>query len=299
MISGRKPLTVAETLAEGVALIAAGSGESARADAQILLASVLQRERGWLAAHGDAFLSRAQAEKFFEHCAKRASGVPVAYITGFAGFYGREFAVNEHVLVPRPETELLVEDALAHLRAAIAESPVPAPVVTVFEAGVGSGAIGCTIAAEIPHAALDATDVSAGALETAKYNARRLNVHSRCSFAIADVVKAYPPRRYHVVVANLPYIPTASLPQKPDPAAFEPRAALDGGPDGLQHYRKLLARLPHMVRAGSLVLLEAAPPTIGALAALTRAALPDAGVEIRHDYAGLERYVAAVTPRAA
>src|SRR5579883_3143966 len=136
MISGRKPLTVAETLAEGVALIAAGSGESARADAQILLASVLQRERGWLAAHGDAFLSRAQAEKFFEHCAKRAGGMPVAYITGFAGFYGREFAVNEHVLIPRPESEHLVQDAVAHLRSKI-DARLPAPsVLTVYEAGI-------------------------------------------------------------------------------------------------------------------------------------------------------------------
>jgi len=299
MISGRKPLTVSETLAEGIARIAAGCGQSARADAQILLAFELGRERAWLAGHGEAFLSRAQADKFFEHCEKRAAGVPVAYITGFAGFYGREFAVNEHVLIPRPETELLVEDALTHLRAAIANSVVQAPVLTVFEAGVGSGAIACTIAAEIPHAALDATDVSASALEIAKYNARRLNVQSRCTFAIADVVKAYPPRRYHVVVANLPYIPTGALPRKPDPAGFEPRAALDGGPDGLQQYRKLLGRLPHMVRAGTLVLLEAAPPTIGTLAALTQAALPGAAVEIRSDYAGLERYVAAVAPPAA
>src|SRR6185437_1134162 len=130
--------------ARGMVLLAKSS-PNPRADAQILLAFTLGREREWLVSHGENFLSASQAEKFVSLCEKRAMGMPVAYITGFAGFYGREFAVNEHVLIPRPETEHLVEDALAHLRSKIDPNALVKPLFTVFEAGVGSGAISCTI----------------------------------------------------------------------------------------------------------------------------------------------------------
>ncbi|HEV3152571.1 MAG TPA: peptide chain release factor N(5)-glutamine methyltransferase [Candidatus Baltobacteraceae bacterium] len=290
MLSSQKPQTVAETLARGTELLA--DGPSGRTDAQILLAFTIGRDRAWLLAHGETFLSRAQADRYLALCRKRAGGMPVAYITGFAGFYGREFAVNEHVLIPRPESEHLVQDALAHLRSKVdARSPAPS-VLTVYEAGIGSGAIGCTILAEVPQAALEGSDISFAALKVAEYNARRLNVYVRCKFYAADVVKPNSSQKYDVVIANLPYIPSAAVPQKPDPVGFEPRIALDGGADGLDHYRKLLTRLPNMLRSGGLALMEAAPPTIGRLAGLARDAMPHAAVEIRHDYAGLERYVA-------
>src|SRR5581483_3540156 len=142
--AGYKPQTVTATLARGMLLLAKTS-PTPRADAQILLAFTLGRDREWLVTHGESFLSRPQTEKYVTLCEKRAGGLPVAYITGFAGFYGREFAVNEHVLIPRPETEHLVQDAVAHLRSRIdARSPAPS-VLTVYEAGIGSGAIGCTI----------------------------------------------------------------------------------------------------------------------------------------------------------
>src|SRR5579884_1772303 len=145
--AAQKPQTVAATLARGVVLLAK-STPTPRADAQILLAFTLGREREWLISHGESFLSRAQSEKYIAYCEKRAAGMPVAYITGFAGFYGREFSVNEHVLIPRPETEHLVEDAIAHLRSRM--DPQLKQLFTVFEAGVGSGAIACTLAAELP-----------------------------------------------------------------------------------------------------------------------------------------------------
>jgi release factor glutamine methyltransferase len=290
--AGSKPQTVTATLARGVVLLAKSS-PTPRVDAQILLAFTLGREREWLVSHGENFLSANQAEKYASLCEKRAAGMPVAYITGFAGFYGREFAVNEHVLIPRPETEHLVEDAITHLRSKIDPNAPVRPLFTVFEAGVGSGAIACTIAAEVPGAVLEGTDTSTAALKVANYNAQRLNVNARCKFYNADVVKGNDPKSYDLVVANLPYIPSEHVPSKPDPVGFEPRAALDGGPDGLSHYRKLLAAAPRMLRPGALMLMEAAPPTIAQLRDLTVAALPEAAVEIRHDYAGQERYVAA------
>lgn len=285
-----RPETVTAILARGTVLLAKSSA-SPRADAQILLAFTLGREREWLHTHGESFLSAAQAERYAAFCQKRAAGMPVAYITGFAGFYNREFAVNEHVLIPRPETEHLVEDAIAHLRAKIDPHAAAKQLFTVFEAGVGSGAISCTIAAEISGAVVDGTDVSTAALKVAEYNARRLNVHTRCNFTHADVVKTNLRRSYDLIVANLPYIPSADVPRRPDPAGFEPALALDGGPDGLSLYRKLLDAAPAILRPGALFLMEAAPPTVHALAALTRRALPAAAVEVRADYAGLDRYV--------
>lgn len=295
MLTGQKPQTVSATLAHGIVQLAKSSA-TPRLDAQILLAFTLGREREWLLTHGESFLSRAQAERFASLCEKRVSGMPVAYITGFAGFCKREFAVNEHVLIPRPETEHLVEDALAHLRSKIDPAAPARQLFTAFEAGVGSGAIACTIAVEISGTIVEGTDASLAALKVAEYNARRLNVHNRCKFYYADVVKNGTDRSYDLVIANLPYIPSADIPQKPNPVGFEPSIALDGGPDGLVHYRKLLAAAPAMLRPGALLLLEAAPATMHALRDLTQTALPDATVEIRHDYAGHERYIWALIP---
>lgn len=213
---------------------------------------------------------------------RRERGEPLAYITGFAGFYGREFAVTSDVLIPRPETEHLVEDAIAFLR-------VTGRLV-VLDVGTGSGAIACSIAAEVPAALVDATDVSAAALAVARENAERLAVAERCTFALADIVGDYS-RRYDVIIANLPYIPSADVPARPHPVGFEPRVATDGGPDGLEQYRKLLAAAPRLAAPGALVLLEAAPPTMTALRALAEAAFPAAEVRVCRDYAGLERYV--------
>ncbi len=216
--------------------------------------------------------------------------MPIAYITGRAGFYGREFAVNEHVLVPRAETEHLVEDAIAFLNAQNTRRG-PSPTLRVFEAGIGSGAVACTIAAEVAQAAVEGTDISARAVRTARDNARRLSVDARCDFHLGNVVKPHEQSAYDLIVANLPYIPTSEIPQRPDPVGFEPVAALDGGPDGLAQYRSLLTDVSTMLRPGALLLMEAAPPTMQTLSAMTRSALPGADVEVRRDYAGLERYL--------
>ncbi|MFN2449795.1 MAG: peptide chain release factor N(5)-glutamine methyltransferase [Candidatus Baltobacteraceae bacterium] len=290
MIAAHKPQTVAATLARGTLLLAKTS-TSPRADAQILLAHTLGRERGWLIAHGETFLSRAQAEKFVGLCGKRATGMPVAYITGFAGFYKREFAVNENVLIPRAETEHLVEDAIAFLQSKVTDDAPVRQLFTVFEAGIGSGAIACSLAAELPNAIVEGTDISLAAIKVAEYNARRLNVHTRCRFSYADIARMSDEKKYDVVVANLPYIPSAQVPRKPDPAGFEPAMALDGGADGLTQYRKLLEAAPRLLRSGGLLLIEAAPATIGALAALTQTAFPGAALEVKRDHAGIDRYV--------
>ncbi len=289
-----KPQTIAAILARGI-LSLAKTSTSPRADAQLLLAHALGRDREWLLANSESFLMKPQIEKFRTLCERRSTGTPIAYILGLAWFYGREFSVNDSVLIPRPETEHLVDEAVAFLRARV-NLDLPKALLTVLDVGVGSGAIGCSIAAEVPNAVIEGTDASAAALKVAEHNARRLNVQARCKFYLGDLAGPVGERRYDVLVANLPYIPTADVPAAPNPVGFEPRQALDGGPDGLSFYRRLLVDAPRLMRPGGLLLLEAAEPTMNGLEALATDAFPGGTIEVRSDYGGLPRYVKVKAP---
>ncbi len=279
-------MTIDDALARGAGLLERSS-RSPRADALLLLERVLERPRSWIVAHGGDSSRAGDAAQFFTLCERRAAGRPLAYVLGSAGFYGREFVVDESVLVPRPETEHLVDDAIAFLREMPREQ-VPA----VLDLGTGSGAIACTIAAET-RALVDAVDASPAALGVARENARRLNVAGRCRFIFGDLIAPVNAQRYDVVIANLPYVPTNDIPNRPDPLSFEPRLALDGGRDGLAIYGRLLPQMREILNPHALVLLEAAPPTIAALSQLAATALKDFVIEVRSDYAGMERYVRA------
>ncbi len=279
-------MTIADALARGTGLLERSS-ESPRADALLLLERVLERPRSWIVAHGQDRTAASDASRFFELCERRAAGRPLAYVLGSAGFYGREFIVDEAVLVPRPETEHLVDDAIAFIKQ-MPRDRTPA----VLDLGTGSGAIACTIASETP-ARVDAVDISAAALNVARENARHLNVADRCRFICGDLTAPVKAERYDVVIANLPYVPSGDIPNGPDPLSFEPRLALDGGADGLALYGRLLPALPEILNPRALVLLEAAPPTIPALSHLTATTLKDYVIESCSDYAGLERYVRA------
>ena len=295
MISRQTPETIQAALARGTVLLAKSS-DSPRLDAQLLLAHVLGKEPSWLVAHAESYLARMQAERFTGLLAKRAAGTPVAHAIGMWSFYGRSFEVNESVLVPRPETEHLVEAAVAYLGRRLEAHAFTKHLFTLLDVGVGSGAIACSIAAEFPTVVVDGTDVSEDAVKVAERNARRFNVHGRCKFIVGDLTQPVSHKQYDAVIANLPYVPSA------DVAALrgsDPDVALDGGPDGLDHYRRLLPALPPVLKPDCLVLLEAAPPTIRTLAELVHGALPDATVAIERDYGGRERYVAASRERAA
>ncbi|MBV8150860.1 MAG: peptide chain release factor N(5)-glutamine methyltransferase [Candidatus Eremiobacteraeota bacterium] len=289
-----RPQTVAQTLARGIVALAR-NGESPRSDALQLMAHVLGRERAWIAAHGETFLSKPQGEKFASLCELRAAGTPLAYILGFAGFYGREFAVNDKVLVPRPETEHLVDEALAFVKARV-DPNLPKHFVTALDVGVGSGAIACTIAAENANVFVEGTDTSSAAIKIAQHNARRLNVIGRCRFHYGSLAEPVRERTFDVIVANLPYIPTGDLPAPPNPVGFEPREALDGGPDGLAAYRRFVPAAPVLLRPGGLLLLEAAPPVIDGLAVVVAEAFPRVDFEVGEDYAGLPRYLKLLAP---
>jgi release factor glutamine methyltransferase len=272
-------------LASAIAALEA-SGSSPRLDALALLERVLGRDRAWLIAHDREALSAKQSAEFETLWRRRRSGVPIPYILGTAAFYGREFLVNERVLIPRPETEHLAEEAIGFIRDR-------GSAARVLDVGTGSGALACSIAAET-NAIVDATDAFPAAVAIARENAKRLGVTDRCLFYEGDLADRVTGRRYDVILANLPYIPTADLPSLPDPVGFEPRNALDGGRDGLSLYRKLIPQLPPLLNENGLVLLEAAPPTIDTLKKLLRSALPSFTISLGLDYAGLERYVKAI-----
>ncbi len=240
------------------------------------------RRREWLVAHGKTEPSAEEAAAFEALCERRHAGEPVAYLLGNTQFYGREFVVNDRVMVPRPETEHLVDEALRFIRGPM----------HVLDVGTGCGAIACTIAAET-NAVIDATDNSRAAVEIATQNARRLGLLDHVRFHHGDLAEPVRKRRFDVIIANLPYVPAPDLPRRPDPASFEPRQALYGGPDGLVHYRRLLPQLPCLLNEGALLLLEAAPPTIHRLMQLVRSSFPYFVIDECTDYARLPRYIRA------
>ena len=281
-------MTVAAALAQARAALAPHS-ETAALDAQTLLAAVLHRERAWLLAHPQARLTPRQHRRLQRACARLAHGVPLPYVLGYWHFYGRKFALTPAVLIPRPETETLVERALEWLR----QHPHRRRVADV---GTGSGILAITLAAEVPAARIIATDISPAALAVAHDNARRHRVAERIAFVETDLLAAAP-GPFDLIVANPPYIPTAALAALPV-ARHEPREALDGGPDGLTVVRRLLAQACARLAPGGLLLLEIAADQGEAASGLARAACPQAVVRRHPDLAGRDRVVAVALPLA-
>jgi len=265
-------------------------GETGALDASRLLEYVTGRDRAGLLMAADVPLDAASKHEFNRLVARRERGEPVAYIVGQTGFYGRTFVVDERVLVPRPESEHIVEALIDDLRARRKTGGI------VADVGTGSGALGITLACELPELAVYATDISPGALSVARRNAARNGVFRRCTFLGGDLLEPLVRfgERLDAVVANLPYIPADDVPLAPNPAGYEPRIALDGGPDGLDLYRRLLAQLNSPIARDAAVFLEAAPGTIEPLAELVEELFPAAFIEIGEDYGGLERFVSFV-----
>ena len=252
-------------------------------DAPLVLGYVLGKNRAWLFAHDGDTLDGDTFRRFEILSERRRAGEPLAYIFGSAGFFGREFSVNSRVLVPRPETEHLIDEVLAFAKSI--ETP------RILDVGTGSGAIAITLAADLPKAVVDAVDISGEALDVARSNAKRLRVEKRVNFFQGDLIEPVRESRYDAIVANLPYVPTGDIAPSPDPVSYEPRLALDGGLDGLDLYRRLLARVQSVMRPDCILLLEAAPPNMSLLVTLAREALPLGKVTVGQDYGERARYV--------
>lgn len=255
--------TVRDLLVEGVAALTASGSESPRLDAEVLLAHALGIERTGLIAHPGAEIGTAQAETFRRSIARRTTGEPVAYIRGVKEFYGIAFATDARALIPRPETELLVELAEREAidRLVGAARPGDGARLRIVDVGTGAGTIAVTLAVLLRRrgAAGDvtilATDASAEAIALARENAVGHGVADAVDFAQADLIPARD-GPFDLLLANLPYVRTDAIAGLPVAASFEPRAALDGGSDGLDIVRRILQRLPDALAPGGVALLE-------------------------------------------
>ena len=275
-------MTVAELL--GAASAALG-GESALAapgrEARFLLARLLRRPEAWLLAHPEAEVAAADAVAFAAWVARRRAGEPAHYIAGSCPFWGRELLVTPDVLIPRPETELIVERALA---LSLPERP------RVLDTGTGSGCLAVTLALELAGATVAATDRSPAALTVARRNAE---LHgARISLACGDLA-AHFSGPFDLVVANLPYVPDGEIADLPVTVRdFEPVAALAGGADGAVLVRHLVADLPRLLAPAGLALLEVGPGHAEMLAPEITAAGLDV-LEPTRDADGVARVLAA------
>lgn len=281
--------TIREALSDARARLRAAEISSADLDAAVLLASVLGVDRAALYAHPERALSPEAQAAFEALIARRLQGEPVAYLTGHKEFMGLDFLTDRRALIPRPETELLVEMALAEVRrrgeAALAD-------LRVADVGTGSGAIAIALAAHEPRLPLIyATDISAEALALAAENAERLGVASRVRLLQGDLLEPLP-EPVDVLLGNLPYIEDdESAILAPDVRDYEPHLALFGADDGLGHIRRLLASAPPRLKPGAVLLLEFGYNQRARLAELIPAALPGAQVRFISDYAGWDRLV--------
>lgn len=276
--------TVREALAWARAELRAAGVETPGLDADVLLGAVLGCGRADLYREPERPLAPEERAEFRRQVAARCAGQPVAYLTGHREFMGLDFLVRPGVLVPRPETELLVEEA----RRLLADKLAP----VIVDVGTGSGAVAVSLARLFPGAQVIATDISAEALSVAQENARRHGAPVK--FLRGDLLDPVPAGltgRVELVAANLPYIPTAELASLPPAVLSEPRTALDGGPDGLDHYRRLVPQAGRLLRPGGHLLFEIGPGQGNAALALVGA--PTWESRLLYDLAGRERLIAA------
>lgn len=268
--------------------------DSPRLTAEVLLARVLNVSRAQLLAHTERELSETEQQQYTTEVQRAAEGEPLAYVLGHKEFHGLDFLVNKHVLVPRPETELLVDLGLGHLSTQAHEfiHAGARSELKVLDVGTGSGCIAVTLAAKCPQASVTALDVSEDALAVARANAARHAVAERVALAKSDLLSAIQPlpSHFHLITANLPYIASDEARALPV-SRHEPLLALDGGPDGLLWVRRLLVDAPRHLHAGGLLLLEIGHTQGQAAQALAQTAFPTAHVQVHQDLAGLDRII--------
>ncbi|MDP2794203.1 MAG: peptide chain release factor N(5)-glutamine methyltransferase [Sulfurisoma sp.] len=251
------------------------------AEARLLLRHVLGAGAAWLEAHRDDALARADAEAFAALVERRAGGEPVAYLLGFREFHGREFSVTPDVLIPRPETELLVELAREKV-----EKVGAGETANILDLGTGSGCVAITLALEIPGARVAAADISAAALAVARANATLLG--AEVSFVESDWFSGFAGRRFDVIVSNPPYVAAADPHLSEGDLRFEPPSALACGADGLDAIRRIVTDASRYLEAGGWLLLEHGYDQAAVLRELLAAA-GFADIEQHRDLAGIVR----------
>ncbi len=252
-MSEQQKFTIAQAILEAAHLLRTANVDEARREAASLLAHVIARDRTYLLTHADAALAASDVSRLKIYVERRAAGEPLQYITGHQEFFNLDFEVTHDVLIPRPETELLVERALELLKTTNTTQPL------VCDVGTGSGCIGISLLHEKQNLRVVALDISTHALNVAARNAARHNVSERISLVASDAFTALDERRvrFDLIVSNPPYISESELPTlQREVRDHEPRAALTPGTDGLRIIKQLLAESPRYLSAGGHLLFE-------------------------------------------
>ena len=281
-----EPQTALAYLRRATSFLERHGAATPRLDAEVLLAHVLATDRIGVYLRFDQPLGETEVHAYRTFVQRRAAGEPVAYVTGRREFWSREITVTRDVLVPRPETELLVERALAAV-------PTRDRPVRILDLGTGSGALAVTLASELPAASVVALDISPAAAAIARRNALSARVSDRVLVVVGDwTAPLAPAARFDLIVSNPPYVPTAALDALAPEVRREPAVALDGGADGLTAYRRLVPAVAALLAPAASLLVEVGAGQAAAVAAIF-AEWGLAGIVCYADLAGIDRVVIA------
>ena len=243
-------MNISEAIKQAEQSLTKGNIESARLEAEILLANVLKVDRIYLYVHSDEILTESQSKLYEDFIQRRLSHEPAAYIIGHREFMGLDFIVNKNVLIPRPDTEILVETVIERLKDIYGT-------INIVDIGTGSGAIAISLAKFLHNTKVDAVDISETALNIAKLNANNNDLADKVKFHQGDLFVPISDNRYNAIVSNPPYIPSAVIDTlEPEVAKYEPKIALDGGNDGLNFYRRLMDESPAFLVDGGFLAVE-------------------------------------------
>lgn len=295
-------ITLKELFDIGITSLKKAENEAPVFEAGAMLCNLLKMDRAFLYSRGDHIISSDVSVKYLEHIKKRSQGYPLQYITGHQEFMSLDFKVTEDVLIPRQDTEILVETVIEYAKRS------PAKTLRILDIGTGSGCIAISLANYIKNCLVTAIDVSPGALETARYNAQANGVKAKIAFMEIDILNANtndlkgfcssaPPidasHGFDIIVSNPPYIPSAEIPllQK-EVRDHEPKNALDGGEDGLDFYREIIKKSSLLLSKGGLLAFETgynqAHDVKGLMGKMSF------NVTIHNDLSGIARVVAGV-----
>ncbi len=257
-------------------------------EAEILLSHSLKIPRIQLYVQFERVLNEDELAEYKKLILRRSKREPIAYITGHQPFMSLDLEVNPSVLVPRPETEKLVEVAI--------ESAKDLPFPHIADIGTGSGAIAVALAKYLPKAKLIGTDTSKGAIEIAKRNAEKHGVSDRCQFIEGDLFEplAEYKDRFDMIVSNPPYIKTSEIDTlQPEISKFEPRGALDGGEDGLKYYKQIIGRADEYLKQSGLLIIELGAGQLREVQEIISSSAKYAGTSVKKDLSGLDRVLVA------